>query len=186
MRRIVVVGCSGAGKTRLARQLAAALDVPHIELDAIYHQPGWRPLDNQRFQAELSARMRASPDGWVTCGNYAAQTGNRHVANADTLVWVDPPRRVVMWRVVTRTIRRALVREELWNGNRERLRNLVRWDPEHNIIRWAWITWPRYRERYTRRVRDGTWDHVDVHRLTTTAQVHAFVARAAAQRTATG
>jgi adenylate kinase family enzyme len=128
------------------------------------------------------AACAESSSGWVICGNYAAQTDNVHLAHADTLVWVDPPRRVVMWRVVTRTVWRALLRKELWNGNREPLRNLFRWDPEHNIIRWAWIMWPRYRERYTRRMSDGTWDHVEVHRLTSTAEAHAFVARVAAAR----
>lgn len=176
MRRVVVIGCSGAGKTTLARRLSAALGVPHIELDAIYHQPGWRPLDNQRFQAELSARMDASPHGWVTCGNYNSQTGDIHLAQADTLVWLDPPRRVVMWRVITRTVWRALLRKELWNGNREPLTNFYRWDPERNIIRWAWTRWPHYRERHTQRLSDGTWAHLDVHRLRTNAEADALVA----------
>jgi adenylate kinase family enzyme len=174
VRRVVVIGCSGAGKTTLARRLAAALGVPHIELDGIYHQTGWQPLDSDRFRAELSARMAASPDGWVICGNYNAQTGDIHIAQADTLVWVDPPRRVVMWRVFTRTVWRVITRKELWNGNREPLTNLYRWDPEQNIIRWAWVKWPHYRERNTRRLRDGTWSHLDVHRLRSTAEVDAF------------
>ena len=180
MRRVVVIGCSGAGKTTLARRIAAALGVAHIELDAIYHQPGWRPLDDVRFREALRARMAASPRGWVTCGNYNTQTGDIHLAEADTLVWLDPPRSVVMWRVITRTIWRALTRKELWNGNREPLRNFYRWDPEQNVIRWAWVKWPQSRERNTRRLSDGTWAHLDVHRLRTRAEVGAFMDRVAA------
>ena len=175
MRRVVVVGCSGAGKTTLARRLAAMLGVTHIELDALYHQAGWKPLDTATFRARLCARMAASPHGWVTCGNYNTQTGDVHLAQADTLVWIDPPRHVVMWRVITRTLWRAITRAELWNGNREPLRNFYRWDPELNVIRWAWVKWPKYRERNTRRLTDGTWDHLEVHRLTSNAQVDAFL-----------
>jgi adenylate kinase family enzyme len=175
MRRVVVIGCSGAGKTTLARRLAAQLGVTHIELDALYHQAGWKPLDTETFRARLRARMAASPDGWVTCGNYNTQTGDMHLAQADTVVWIDPPRHVVMWRVITRTLRRAITRTELWNGNREPLRNFYRWDPERNVIRWAWVKWPQYRERNTRRLMDGTWDHLEVHRLTSNAEVDAFL-----------
>lgn len=181
VRRATVIGCAGAGKTTLARKLAAAMGVPHIELDAMYHQAGWKPLDDQRFQAELSARMAASPRGWVICGNYLTQTGGIQYDHADTLVWLDPPRHVVMWRVITRTLWRALMRCELWNGNRERLANLYRWDPQENIIRWAWVKWPEYRQRYTRRMVDGTWDHLFVHRLTTNAQVDALLDQIAAE-----
>lgn len=181
MRHVVVIGCTGAGKTTFARRLATARGGTHIELDAIYHQPGWKPLDNATFQTTLRARMAASPNGWVTCGNYNTQTGDVHLARADTLVWLDPPRSVVMWRVITRTVWRAVTRKRLWNGNREPLRNLYRWDPEVNVIRWAWIKWPYYRKRNTRRLTDGTWDHLDVHRLTSNAEVEAFLAEARAR-----
>ena len=175
MRRVVVIGCSGAGKTTLARRLAAVLGVAHIELDAIYHQRGWKPADNETFQKTLLARMAASPRGWVTCGNYNTQTGDVHLARADTLAWLDLPRRTVMWRVITRTLWRMITRKELWNGNREPLSNVCRWDPERNVIRWAWVKWPHYRKRNTRRLTDGTWAHLDVRRLTSTAEVDAFV-----------
>lgn len=184
MRRVVVVGCSGAGKTTLARRIAAALGVAHIELDALFHQPGWAAQPNDAFQADLAARMAAAQRGWVVCGNYSAQSGGIHVAAADTLVWLDPPRRVVMRRVIARTIWRAVTRRELWNGNREPLTNFYRWDPEVNIIRWAWVKWPQYRRTYARRTVDGSWDHLDVHRLVSDAQVDAFMDRVEAPRAA--
>src|SRR6185437_6621009 len=52
--RVVVVGCSGAGKTTLARTLATLLDAPHVELDSIFHQPGWIPLGDEEFRATVT------------------------------------------------------------------------------------------------------------------------------------
>ena len=63
-------------------------------------------------------------DGWVVDGNYSA-VRDLVWDRADTVVWLDLPRLVVVRRITTRSIRRVVRREELWNGNRERWRNLV-------------------------------------------------------------
>src|SRR3546814_4713935 len=70
-------------------------------------------------------------------------------AAADTIVWLDLPRPLIMRRVAGRTLRRAITREELWNGNREPLAGLVRWHPERNIIRWAWVQHSTRSEEHT-------------------------------------
>ena len=62
-----------------------------------------------------------------------------------------------MRQVTGRTLRRAARRERLWNGNREPLTNFYRWDPEKNIIRWAWVHHPRYRSIYRTAATDGSW-----------------------------
>jgi hypothetical protein len=61
---------------------------------------------------------------------------------ADTVIWLDPPRRTVMRRLIWRTIRRAAGRAELWNGNRERWRNLLTWDQQESVISWVWHHYP--------------------------------------------
>ncbi len=131
VRRVSVVGNSGSGKSTLARKLAATLGVPHLELDSVFHQPGWEPLPPDEFKRVVAAR--ADEDGWVIDGNYSAV---RPIvwARADTVVWLDLPRRTVMRQVTWRTVRRALTRQELWNGNREPLANFFRWDPEESVI----------------------------------------------------
>src|SRR6266571_7794353 len=70
VRRVSVVGSSGSGKSTLASELAARLHVPHVELDAIFHQPGWTPLPEEEFTAAVAAAVAA--DGWVVDGNYSA------------------------------------------------------------------------------------------------------------------
>lgn len=179
MRRIVVVGNSGSGKTTLAGQLAERLDLTHIELDSLFHQSDWTPQDPELFQAELVERMTAATRGWTICGNYATVTWSITMPAADTIVWLDLPRSIVIRRVTIRTLRRAIRREELWNGNREPLTNFYRWDPEQNIIRWSWTKHEHYRQRYRQAMADGIWDHAEVHRLRSVDAVSTFLAEAA-------
>jgi adenylate kinase family enzyme len=145
-RRISIVGNSGSGKTSLARRAAAVLDVPHIELDAIYHQPGWQALETSDFRRRVEVATEI--EGWVSDGNYMHLVGDLVWRRADTVVWLDLPRRRVMRQVAARTFRRVVRREELWNGNREPWSNLYRWDPTTNIVRWAWTQHEHYRARY--------------------------------------
>lgn len=168
MRGIVVVGCPGNGKTTLARQLADGLGLRHIELDGLFHVTDWASATPEEFRRDLVAAMDAAPDGWVTCGNYLTMSDDLHVARADTIVWLDLPRRTVVWRTLTRTIRRAMAREPLFgNDLREPLGNFWRWDPEKNIIRWAWVHHPIYREKYGHRLEGDEWAHLTVRHLST-------------------
>jgi adenylate kinase family enzyme len=146
----------------------------YLELDALFHQPDWTPRPDAEFRAEVTEFARAKH--WVIDGNYTSH-GVADVVwpAADTLVWLDPPRRTVMWRVIRRTLRRVVTRQELWNGNREPWSNLWNPRPEKNIIMWSWTRFHRYRERYERELRDGTWDHLVVHRLRNRRDVDAFL-----------
>lgn len=172
MQRVSVVGNSGSGKSTLARRLAAVLGVPCLELDSVFHQPGWVPLPEKEFQ-EL-VRSRASTDGWVIDGNYSAVRSIVWAA-ADTVVWLDPPLRTVMRRVIWRTVRRAATRKELWNGNREPISNFFRWDPEQSIISWAWHSHDKYRARYAAAAADPANAHLTFIRLVSRRDVDRFL-----------
>lgn len=173
MRRVSIVGSSGSGKSTVGRVLADLLGVPHVELDAIYHQPDWQPLDDAEFHRHLDEVT--ATDGWVVDGNYRLVVRDGPVwERADTVVWIDLPRRVVMRQVVGRTIGRLVRREELWNGNRERPSNLVRWDPEASIIRWAWVTHGQVRDRYEHLL--GQPQPFEIVRLRSRAEIDQWLA----------
>lgn len=175
MERVAVIGSSGSGKTTMARALAERLDLPHLELDSVFHQPGWTPKPDHEFQAEVAAF--AATDRWVIDGNYTSHGAVEIVwPRADTIVWMDPPRRVVMSRVIRRTMRRVATRQHLWNGNRESWSNLVQRDPEKNIILWAWTRFHTTRDRYDSRAVDGTWAHARVVRLCSRREAKRFLA----------
>ncbi len=161
--RITVVGCSGSGKTTAARQIARALDLPHLELDSIYHQANWQPLGDDRFRQEVLAFMD-SHTGWVIDGNYLP-VRDLIWSQATTTVWLDPPRGRMMRRLGWRTLRRFVLREELWNGNRESVSNFLSLDPEESILAWAWQKHPVYRETYTAMQADPRWDELKHHRF---------------------
>ncbi|HEX9064352.1 MAG TPA: hypothetical protein VF843_04545 [Streptosporangiaceae bacterium] len=179
MRRISVVGNSGSGKTTLAKRLAGGLGVPHLELDSVFHQPGWQPLETGEFR-RVVAEFTSAP-GWVVDGNYS-KVQDIVWGLADTVIWVDPPRHRVMRQVIGRTLRRTVTRAELWNGNREPWTNLFRLDPEQSILAWAWTNHHRYRDRYLAAQSDPAYAHLTFLRIRTAAQAQALlrVSRSAA------
>ena len=105
-------------------------------------------------------------------------------ARADTVVWLDLPRRTVMRQVVWRTLRRAVTRQELWNGNREPLRNFLTWVPEESIISWAWHNHGKYRDRYGAAAADPAYGHLTFIRLTSRGAITRFLSEAACNPTA--
>ena len=177
--RIWVVGNSGSGKTTLARTLATRLAIPHVELDAIYHQADWQPLAPEVFRARV-AELAAGPS-WVMDGNYS-EIADLQRERADTIVWIDFSRARVMRQLAGRTLRRTVLRRELWNGNRESLSGMLSRDPEKSIMVWAWRTHAVYAQRYAdleRRTQeagqpDGTYP--TVVRLRSSREIDAFLA----------
>jgi hypothetical protein len=115
VRRVVVVGAWGAGKSRLAAASAAALGVPLVEHDPLYWVEDWVPRPTEEFRA-LAAAATAG-EGWVADGNFSAA---RDIVwgRADTLVWLDYALPLVLRRLAWRQVRRFLTREVLWHGNR--------------------------------------------------------------------
>jgi adenylate kinase family enzyme len=136
-RRVLVAGTSGSGKTTLARRVAEILDLPAIEIDALYHGPGWVP----RPTFEEDVRRFADGPEWITEWQYGAVRAYL-AARADLVIWLDLPRRRVMTQVIRRTVRRSRSREILWNGNVEPPLRTFLTDPDH-LVRWAWRTHAR-------------------------------------------
>lgn len=157
-----MVGNSGSGKSRLARELADILKVPYLELDGIHHLPGWEPLPAEEFRRIVAAK--AAEDGWVIDGNYSS-VQSLVWTRADTVAWLDLPKGMVMRQITWRTLRRAARRQELWNGNRERWRNFFSWDPEQSVISWAWHKHSEYRLRYAAAAGDPVNAHLRFVRL---------------------
>ena len=174
MKRIVVVGNSGSGKSTVARAIADELGLPHLELDWVMHREGWDSARGPQFREQVATF--ASGDRWVIDGNYTSH-GTREVVwpRADTVVWLDLPRWRILPRVVLRTLRRVVTRERLWGGPREPWTNLYSRDPYQNIIVWAWTMHGHVREKFSRDLEEGNWGQARVHRLRSPAEVREFL-----------
>ena len=171
MRRVLVVGVTNAGKTTMARRLAARIGVPHVELDALFWEPGWTEATNAAFRERVVAAT--SGDGWVACGNYK-RSQDLLWPRADTMVWLDPPLRVARRRAVLRTITRSILRTDLWgNGNREHIRNL--WSDNDSLYKIAKATHATRREEYSAVSTDPTWAHLNIVRLTSPRAARAWL-----------
>ncbi|MDT0436441.1 MULTISPECIES: AAA family ATPase [Streptomyces] len=121
--RIWVIGTPGAGKSTLARRLAASLGLPHIELDDPFWAAGWRQEDPEVFLGRVARLLDA--DAWVVDGQYDTAVA-AHADRAHAVVWVDPPLRVSLPRLARRTLARAWRREPLWSaGNTESWRHAL-------------------------------------------------------------
>lgn len=140
--RILVYGVTGSGKTTLARRVGAATGVPwHSADDEIGWLPGWtqRPLEEQRSLAE---QICAEP-AWVLDTAYGTWA-DVPLSRAELIVALDYPRWLSLHRLVRRTLRRAITREEACNGNVESWRTLFSTD---SIILWHFRSWARKRAR---------------------------------------
>lgn len=167
-RRIVVVGTSGAGKSTLGGELAAHLGYPWIELDAVHWGPNWTAPATDVFRERVQAALAG--DCWVASGNYGSA---RDIiwSRADTLIWLDLPMRVLLPRLIRRTVRRVWSGEELWTGNQERLRDVFARD---NVILYAVQTYRQRRRTYEQLAASGEYGHLHIVRLRTPREVTAW------------
>ena len=97
--RILILGRTGSGKTTLARELAAALGVPHVELDSLYFGPDFSRAPLSLLRERTSAAIAG--DRWVTDGNKRA-VRDLVWPRADTIIWLDYPAYMSFWRLAKR------------------------------------------------------------------------------------
>lgn len=159
-RRLVVIGTTGAGKTTLAGRLAAARDMSQIELDALYWGPHWTPVGREQFRERVVAVTTG--ERWVAAGNYG---GVRDLlwSRADTIVWLDYPLAINLWRLTRRSLRRIIAREELWAGNRETFR--AQFLSRDSLYIWAVRSHARHRREFRAQLAAPAHAHLRVVRL---------------------
>ncbi|WP_336502321.1 AAA family ATPase [Microbacterium paraoxydans] len=160
--RVLVAGVTGSGKTTLSRRLAALWELRHVEIDGLFHGPEWTP----RAEFLDDVRAFAAEERWVTEWQYTSKGTDEILSpRAQLAVWLDYPYPIVRSRLIRRTLARGLLRQELWNGNREKGPwNMLRRDPEQNILAWQAATLHKWAERFPTIEVDSP--HLTIVRLT--------------------
>ncbi|MGQ0650284.1 MAG: DNA topology modulation protein [Gemmatimonadaceae bacterium] len=129
MRKALIIGSAGAGKSTLAAQLSEQLGLPIIHLDALFWQPGWRETPRDVWKARVAELLER--ESWIMDGNYGGTLEER-VRAADTVILLDLSRVQCLYRVIRRSIRhRGRARADLNPECPEQL-------PDWEFVRWIW------------------------------------------------
>ncbi|MCB1110910.1 MAG: adenylate kinase [Chlamydiia bacterium] len=156
MKRVVIIGTCGSGKTTLGRHLAQNLDYPMTDLDDLYWLPNWVRRPPEEFAALIE--KATLPEEWILCGN---QSRFRHLIwpKADTIIWLDLPLHTLLWRTWRRALHNIKTNATFCNGNYESYTRLF---SRHSILVWVLKTYHRHRRDYKQEMKsrpDIRWIH---------------------------
>jgi adenylate kinase family enzyme len=154
MRRVMVIGCGGSGKSTFAARLAEGLHLPLIALDFHYWRAGWQQPPADEWRAQVA--QLAAGDAWIMEGNYSG-TFDLRMLRADTLIWLDYPTAVCMRRVLLRAVKGyARARPGLPQGCPERF--------DWAFLRHVWNFRQKHRPRILVAI-ERFGGHLRLHRL---------------------
>jgi adenylate kinase family enzyme len=142
MKRILIIGSGGAGKSTLSRCLQKLLGIPLVHLDSIFWKPGWVETPRPEWKRIVCELVQG--DSWIMDGNYSGTLDIR-IDACDTIIFLDLPRTTCSWRVIKRLITSYnATRVDMAPGCEEKL-NL-------DFLRWVW--------QYPRKARPGILSHL--------------------------
>jgi adenylate kinase family enzyme len=168
--RINIVGCSGSGKTTTGKLIAKKLGYPYVELDEIQWKPNWTESTEEELFTNLERSLAG--ESWVLDGNYS-KTVPIKWKRVQLIVWLDLPYWLILYQVISRTIRRSLTSEELWAGNRETL-----WKAffhRDSIIWWSLTNLAKNRRQYLAAMSDARYSHIRFVRIRSRKELAVFV-----------
>jgi len=173
--RINVIGTSGSGKTTFGRELSSVLQIPFIEMDAIFWGPGWSEPDDIELFPKLSAAL--SGENWVLDGNYS-RTLDIKWKRVECVIWLDFSFPRTVWQAVKRAISRLISQQELWpgTGNRESLKMLFSRD---SIVLWTIQTYTRRKRKIQEYITSGQYRSIIFHRIQSPKQAKQLLQSAA-------
>ena len=169
MKRVMVIGSGGAGKSTLSRRLGELLGVEVIHLDVEHWRPGWTEPSKEEWRARVEELVRR--DSWVMDGNYLGTMEERLDA-CDTVVFLDLPRTLCLWRILKRMVKyRNRRRPDMAEGCGETL--------DLKFLRWVWDYPKQTRPAVLELLEEGAGAR-RVHRLRSRAEVERFLRSVAA------
>lgn len=171
MKKVIIVGTTGSGKSTIAKKLANKLTSPYIQLDLLFWEPNWKQPTDEIFFSKIIDSIK-TPE-WILDGNYG-RTHHLTWPHADTVIWIDYPLWLTFYQNFKRAITRSITREELWpnTGNRE---SLIRLFSKDSILIWLYKTFDSNRSRYLSRMVDPAYSHINFIHLKSRTEVKKFL-----------
>ncbi len=146
MERIIIIGCGGAGKSTLARQLGEMLNLPVVHLDKLWWLPGWKARSQEEFDGLLAAELQKPQ--WIMDGNFN-RTMPQRSARCDTIIYLDFSRWACLMGVAKRIFTTyGKVRPDMGEGCPERL--------DWEFLKWVWNFNKNKREESYRLLKETT------------------------------
>jgi adenylate kinase family enzyme len=168
VRRILIVGNSGGGKSTLARRLGKRLSLPVIHLDVLFWKPGWVESEDAEFRPRVVEALSAAP-AWICDGNFTG-TFELRMSYADTIIWIDQPRLLCLIRAMRRVlIHPYSVRPDMAAGCREKI--------DFDFYRFIWTYDAEVRPKLEAALTTHG-GHARLVRLTSDREIAAFLAAA--------
>ena len=145
MERILIIGCGGAGKSTLARQLGEKLGLPVVHLDRLFWHPGWVESSKEEIDAKILTELEKPR--WIMDGNYSRTLAMR-MEKCDMVIYLDFSRLACLWGVVKRVVTHyGKVRPDMGEGCPERF--------DLNFVKWIWGFNQKNRQKYYRMLNEA-------------------------------
>ncbi|GAA5632303.1 hypothetical protein Acal02_02954 [Acinetobacter calcoaceticus] len=173
MKFINIIGTTGSGKSTLARELAEKTKLQNIELDNLLWLDDWQESSNDALFLKLKVAMENAAAGWVIDGLYT-RTIPMIMEKVDTVIWLDYPFHINLYRLTKRTLGRVISRKKLWenSNNRESLKLML---SKESIFIWLIKSYPKNRKKYSDLMQNPAYQHIQFIRLTSPKQTEAFL-----------
>ncbi len=119
VKRILVIGCGGSGKSTFSLRMGETLGIPVFHLDRLFWHPGWVPSTDEAFEQKLSEVLAG--DKWIMDGNYS-RTLDMRIRDADTIIFLDMPTLTCLSGAFSRWLKYwGRSRPDMTEGNNERI-----------------------------------------------------------------
>jgi len=167
---ISIVGSTCSGKTTLAKHLSKILKIPHIELDAIYWGPNWKPKPFPEFREIVE--KKSETESWIIEGNYMS-VQDIVFSKAELVIWLNFSFPIVFYRALSRTVKRMITQEELFSGNKERF--FEQFFTKDSLLYWVIKTYKKKKDNMRFIFDYDIYSNMKKTELTKTREIRDFI-----------
>jgi adenylate kinase family enzyme len=166
MKRIIIIGPGGAGKSTLARQLSEILKIEVLHLDSLYWRSGWEKPAEEEWENKVEELLQK--DSWIMDGNFGG-TMEMRLESCDTAIFMDFPPMICLYRVMKRRLKyRNTNRPDMTEGCNEKI--------DLDFLGWIW-NYRKSKKPKVERILQKFEKDKNIIRLTSPAEAKAFLSK---------